>query len=70
MIARVRNLKARFAAIAIVGLLTLSVIAFGFSAVGEVRGGAPAVATSADQPTQDGSDNTALSTFKFVCPFH
>ena len=61
-------MKVRLAAIAVIGLLTLSAIAMGFSALGD----APDVSASAtaQQTTQVDGDNAAMSTFKFVCPFH
>ncbi len=63
-------MKARIAAIAVIGLLTLSVIAVGVSAVGETRS-ATATAAAEPAPGQDvGNDNAAVSAFKFVCPFH
>ena len=62
-------MKARIAAIAVIGLLTLSVIAVGFSALGETRG-ATAASTAAAEAPQGGDNNTAVATFKFVCPFH
>ena len=61
-------MKARLAVIAVIGLLTLSALALGFSALGD----APDVAASAtaEQTTQAEGDNAAVSAFKFVCPFH
>ena len=62
-------MKARVAAIAVIALLTLSVIAVGFSALGEARD-ATAASTSAAEPARNEDDNAAVSAFKFVCPFH
>ena len=61
-------MRAKIAAIAVIALLTLSVIALGFSALGEAQD-ATAASTEAE-PAQDGGDNAAVSAFKFVCPFH
>ena len=62
-------MKARVAAIAVISLLTLSVFAVGASALGDTRD-AEASASATAEPTQNGGDNAALSTFKYVCPFH
>ena len=64
------SMKARIAAIAVISLLTLAVIAVGFSAVGQTRDAAAATDAAATAMAQDGEDNPAVSTFKFVCPFH
>ncbi len=65
-------MKAKIAAIAVIGLLTLSVIAVGLSAinagVGDVQSSAPAAAAA--ESAQDGDGNAAVTTFNFVCPFH
>ena len=61
-------MKYKIAAIAIIALLTLSVIAVGFSALGEAQD-ATAASTAAQEPAGNG-DNVAVSAFKFVCPFH
>ncbi len=62
-------MKAKIAAIAVIGLLTLSVIAVGFSALGETRDGVASNAQAAER-TQAADENAAVSAFKFVCPFH
>ena len=62
-------MQARIAAIAVISLLTLSVIAVGFSALGEA-GDAAASNAQATGTAQDEGDNAAVSAFKFVCPFH
>ena len=62
-------MKARIAAIAVIALLTLSVVAVGFSALGEA-GDAAASNTQTIGTAQEGDDNAAVSAFKFVCPFH
>ena len=59
-------MKARIAAIAVIGLLTLSVIAIGVSAGGQVQGDAPTATASVEN--QD--DYAVESAFKMVCPFH
>ena len=61
-------MKPKFAAIAVIALLTLSVVAVGFSALGEAQD-ATAASTTAE-PARSGDDNAAVSAFKFVCPFH
>ena len=62
-------MKARIAAVAIISLLTLSAIALGYSALGDTQDvTAASTATTATTTTED--DNTAVSAFKFVCPFH
>ena len=66
---KIARMKARIAAVAVITLLTLSVIAVGFSELAETRDAEAANASSAE-PTQDGGDNAAVSTFKYVCPFH
>ena len=58
-------MKARIAAIAVIVLLTLSVFAVGFSALGE-----PQDITAAAESGQESGETSAVSTFKFVCPFH
>ncbi len=60
-------MRAKVAAIAVIGLLSLSVIAIGFTAVSGAESSA-AAATSASAAESDA--NAALSTFRFVCPFH
>ncbi len=62
-------MKAKIAAIAVIALLTLSVIAVGFSALGEAQN-ATAASTASAEPVRNGDDNAAVSAFKFVCPFH
>ena len=62
-------MKAKIAAIAVIALLTLSVIAVGFSAVGEAQDATASSIASAEQE-RSGEDNAAVSAFKFVCPFH
>ena len=61
-------MKARIAVIFVIALLTLSVFAVGFSALGEAQD-ATAASTTAET-VRNGDVNTAISTFKFVCPFH
>ena len=61
-------MKAKIAAIAVVALLTLSVVAVGALSVGQARDGAAAVGES--RAGADGGDSAAVSAFKFVCPFH
>ena len=60
-------MKAKIAAITIIGLLTLSVIAVGFSAVGDVQSNPSEPLAQSGQET---GDTAAVSAFKFVCPFH
>ncbi len=60
-------MKAKVAVIAVVGLLTLSVIAIGFTAVSEAENSASA---NTSVPAAESADNMAVSSFKFVCPFH
>ena len=62
-------IKARIAAIAVIVLLSLSVVALGFSALGEARDTTAAPSTVSEEP-QGVGDNAAISAFKFVCPFH
>ena len=62
-------MKARIADVAVITLLTLSVVAVGSSALGETRD-AEAANAAAAEPLQDVGDNAAVSTFKYVCPFH
>ena len=62
-------MKPKIAAIAVIALLTLSVIAVGFSALGETQN-ATAASTASAEPGRNGDDNAAVSAFKFVCPFH
>ena len=64
------QMRARIAAISVIGLLTLSVIAAGFSALGDTRDATAAATSPAGAPLTNGGDNTAVSAFKFVCPFH
>lgn len=61
------SMKAKVAAIAVIGLLTLSVFAIGFTALGEAENSA---AASSVTPATEPGDNAAVSAFKFVCPFH
>ncbi len=62
-------MKARIAAIAVIALLSLSVIAIGFSALGEAQDATAASSAPVGESLESG-DNTAVSAFKFVCPFH
>ena len=63
-------MKARIAAIAVIVLLTLSVFAVvfavGFSALGEPQD----ITAAAAESGQESGENSPVSTFKFVCPFH
>ena len=61
-------MKAKIAAIAVVALLTLSVVAVGALSVGQARDAA-AVGESR-MAAADRGDSAAVSAFKFVCPFH
>ena len=62
-------MKARLAAIAFAGFLTLVVIAVGFSALGQAQDAGVASAATVERSDQ-GGENPAVSSFKFVCPFH
>ena len=64
------QMRIRIAAISVIGLLTLSVIAAGFSALGETQDVTASGTSSAGAALPNDSDNTAVSAFKFVCPFH
>ncbi len=59
-------MKARIAAIAVIVLVTLSVFAVGFSALGEPQD----ITAAAAESGQESGETSAVSTFKFVCPFH
>ena len=61
------SMKAKVAAIAVIGLLTLAVFAVGFTALGEAESSA---AASPVAPAAEPGGNAAVSAFKFVCPFH
>ena len=61
-------MKAKVAVISVIALLTLSVFAVAFSALGEAQD-VTASSNAVDQ-SRNADDNTAVSAFKFVCPFH
>lgn len=68
-------MKPKLIAVLVVGILTLSVIATGVAAIGQAVGDEPGAATTAlvnQAHDSDGSgdDNTLVSTFKLICPFH
>ena len=63
-------MKPKLAAIAIIGLITLSVFAVGFSALNEAGGASASAAAAQSDAMENGDENAAVSTFKFVCPFH
>lgn len=63
-------MKPKLAAIAIIGLITLSVFAVGFSALDEARSASASAAVAQSDSSDYGNENAAVSAFKFVCPFH
>jgi hypothetical protein len=59
--------KVRIATIAVIGLLTLSAIAMGFSALGETRDASAATSNaSIENSGKNNGDNVAVTAFKFV----
>ena len=62
--------KARLAAVFVIVLLTASVFALGFSALGSAQDGTAASGVVGGGQSQANGDNAAVSAFKFVCPFH
>jgi hypothetical protein len=64
-------MRTKFAAIVVVSLLTLSAIAVGASALGPERDATDASSNTISMDSgQVSGDSAAVSTFKFVCPFH
>ncbi len=61
-----RRVKAKIAAFVVIAFLTLSFVSLGFTALGE----ASSNSASVQQSVGGEGDNTAVSAFKFVCPFH
>ncbi len=61
-IGRVGVSKGKIAVIAVIAFLTLTFFAIGYSAVESVEGNAAA----RGQQTSEGSENSAISAFKFV----
>ena len=50
-------------------MMTIAAIAMGYTALGQAEN-AKVSAASAAPGADRGDENTAVSTFKFVCPFH
>ena len=61
-------MKARVAVISVVVLLTLSVFAVGYSALGEAED--VTASSNAKEESRNGDENAAVTAFRFVCPFH
>ena len=72
--AKVTSMKPKFIAVVVIGILAISVIATAVSAVGQATGGGSAFGVpgqvSADSHEDGDGDNSLVSSFKFVCPFH
>lgn len=69
-------MKPKIIAVLVVGILTLSVIATGAAAIGQAVAEEPGAASAALVNNANESDNSGdannslVSTFKLVCPFH
>ena len=60
-------MKAKIATIAVIGFLTLTVIALGVSALGEAQDASAATSKAAVESSNLGDgDNTVVTAFKFV----
>ena len=66
-IKRAGIIRARFLALLVVVILSVAIIAVGFSALGQTRDSEAYIVYG--ESTQ-ADDNSAVSAFKFVCPFH